>query len=158
LGGFRSHLRRAAFRPLKQIDESTVRRLRLAWWFDLPRGNSVTGALEVDGTIFVAIRLQLSTRSMRKRAPEWAVRPKAAEAAGSARWQGWAAAARVWNGKSIGTQDGRRSRSMRRLESRLERDDARDGDPGSSAVLRRALQARSSSATAVPTRPIRAVT
>src|SRR5579862_1337622 len=40
------------FSPLKQIATSDVARLGLAWFIDLPPGNSVTAPLEVSGTLF----------------------------------------------------------------------------------------------------------
>ena len=98
------------FSPLRQISGNTVRRLGLAWTFDLPRGNSVTGALEVDGTIYVAPAYSLvhaieATTGRLK----WVYDPKAAEAAGRRLRQGWGSRGLAWWNDKVytGTQDGR---------------------------------------------------
>jgi quinohemoprotein ethanol dehydrogenase len=41
------------YSPLDQIDRDSVRRLSLAWHYDLPSGNSATGPLAVNGKVFV---------------------------------------------------------------------------------------------------------
>ena len=98
------------FSPLQEIDRRSVGRLGLAWSFDLPRGNSVTGALAVDGTIYVAPGYSLvhaiDAKSGRLK---WLYDPKATEAAGRRLRQGWGSRGLAWwNGKIYtGTQDGR---------------------------------------------------
>jgi quinohemoprotein ethanol dehydrogenase len=98
------------FSPLQQVSRETVDRLGLAWSFDLPRGNSVTGALEVDGTLYVAPGYSLvHAIDARTGRLKWRYDPKAAEAAGKRLRQGWGSRGLAWwNGKVYtGTQDGR---------------------------------------------------
>lgn len=98
------------FSPLTEIDKQSVGKLGLAWSFDLPKGNSVTGAIEVDGTIYVAPAysfvhaIDAATGKLK-----WTFDPKAAEAAGRRLRLGWGSRGLAWwNGKVYtGTQDGR---------------------------------------------------
>jgi len=98
------------FSALEQVNRPSVTRLGLAWSFDLPRANSVTGALEVDGTLYVAPGYSLVHAIDAKTGRlKWRYNPKAAEAAGLRLRMGWGSRGLAWwNGKIYtGTQDGR---------------------------------------------------
>lgn len=47
------------FSPLTDINESTVKRLKLAWWMDLGPGNPATQAIAVGGTLYFASGLSI---------------------------------------------------------------------------------------------------
>ncbi|EED34293.1 alcohol dehydrogenase (acceptor) [Luminiphilus syltensis NOR5-1B] len=98
------------FSPLKVINRGSVSELSLDWFFDLPKGNSVTGPLQIDGKLFFAPgysevhALDSVTGQLL-----WTFDAKAAERAGYKLRQGWGSRGLGWwNGKIYtGTQDGR---------------------------------------------------
>lgn len=98
------------FSPLHEIDEKTIKRLGLAWFLDLPPGNSVTGPLAVDGVLYFAAGYSV-VRAVDATTGRllWTFDPKAAEAAGNRLRQGWGSRGIAWwNGLIFtGTQDGR---------------------------------------------------
>ncbi len=98
------------YSPLTQIDTANVNTLGLAWSLDLGPGNSMTGPIEVDGTLYIASAYSLVraidavTGKVR-----WQYDPKAPEVSGAKLRQGWGSRGiAYWNGKVYtGTQDGR---------------------------------------------------
>lgn len=98
------------YSPLHEINENTVDRLGLAWFLDLPPGNSVTGPLAIDGTLYFAAGYSV-VRAVDAATGRvlWTFDPKAAEAAGTRLRQGWGSRGIAWwNGLIFtGTQDGR---------------------------------------------------
>jgi len=98
------------YSPLTQIAAATIDRLRLAWWVDLPPGNSVSAPLEVDGTLYVATGYSILRAVVAKTGKVlWTYDPKAPEAAGRKLRQGWGIRGLAYyNGKIyVGTHDGR---------------------------------------------------
>ncbi len=98
------------FSPLADIDETNIGRLKLAWYADLPVGNSVSGPLAVDGVLYTATGYSV-VRAFEATSGKllWEYDPHAAEAAGHKLRQGWGIRGLAWwNGKLyVGTQDGR---------------------------------------------------
>jgi quinohemoprotein ethanol dehydrogenase len=98
------------FSPLHEIDRHTVARLGLGWSLDLGPGNSVTGPLEVAGTLYFASAYSLvhAVDAVTGKL-KWVYDPKAAEASGRKLRQGWGSRGLAWwRGKVYtGTQDGR---------------------------------------------------
>ena len=98
------------YSPLKQISAANVRSLGLVWTLDLGPGNSMTGPIAVDGTLYIAsaysvVRaIDAVTGKLR-----WLYDPKAPEVSGAKLRQGWGSRGiAYWNGKVYtGTQDGR---------------------------------------------------
>lgn len=78
------------YSPLTQINDASIKGLKLAWFFDLPPGNSVSGPVEVDGTLYIATgysivrALDAVTGKLK-----WSYDPKAPEASGRKLRQGW---------------------------------------------------------------------
>jgi len=98
------------YSPLTQIAAATVDRLRLAWWVDLPPGNSVSAPVEADGTLYVATGYSILRAVVAKTGKVlWTYDPKAPEAAGHKLRQGWGIRGLAYsNGKLyVGTHDGR---------------------------------------------------
>lgn len=99
------------FSPLTQIDTRTVARLGLAWSLDIETpGNSVTGPIEVGGTLYFASGYSIvHAVDVASGKLLWTYDPGAAEAAGRKLRQGWGSRGVAWwNGKIYtGTQDGR---------------------------------------------------
>jgi quinohemoprotein ethanol dehydrogenase len=98
------------YSPLTQVNAQNVPGMGLAWSFDLGEGNSITGPIEVNGTLYVATAYSL-VRALDARTGEllWTYDPKAAEAAGRNLRLGWGSRGLAWwnNKLYIGTQDGR---------------------------------------------------
>ena len=78
------------YSPLTQISDTTIRALKLAWYVDLPPGNTVSGPVEVDGTLYIATGYSIvrALDSVTGRI-KWTYDPKAPEAAGRKLRQGW---------------------------------------------------------------------
>ncbi|WP_439533878.1 PQQ-dependent dehydrogenase, methanol/ethanol family [Polymorphobacter sp.] len=98
------------FSPLTQINDSNVAGLGLAWFKDLPPGNSVTGPLVVDGVLYFTTGYSVVNAVDARTGEElWVFDPKAPEASGHKLRQGWGSRGIAWwNGKIYtGTQDGR---------------------------------------------------
>jgi quinohemoprotein ethanol dehydrogenase len=98
------------YSPLTGINEGTVKRLRLAWWLDLPPGNSVSAPVEVDGTLYVATGYSI-LRAIVARTGQvlWTYDPRAPEAAGRKLRQGWGIRGLSYSDGRlfVGTHDGR---------------------------------------------------
>lgn len=98
------------FSPLDEINEKTVGGLKLAWFHDLPMGNSVSGPLAVDGVLYVATGYSV-VRAFDAETGKllWEHDTHAAEAAGDKLRQGWGIRGLAyWEGSLfVGTQDGR---------------------------------------------------
>lgn len=98
------------FSPLAQIDRSNISRLGLAWSFDLPAGNPMSGPIQVGGVLYtstgysVVRAIDVVTGKLL-----WSFDPLAPEKAGHKLREGWGSRGLAWwNGKIyIGTQDGR---------------------------------------------------
>lgn len=98
------------FSPLRDVNRGNIAQLGLAWSLDLGRENSVTGPLEIDGTIFFATGYSLiHAVDVLSGKEKWRYDAHAAEAAGRKLRQGWGSRGLAWwNGKIYtGTQDGR---------------------------------------------------
>ena len=98
------------FSPLAEINDGNVTNLGLAWSFDLPSGNSVTGPIAVDGVIYFASGYSIvHAIDAVSGKLKWSYDPKAPEAAGRKLRQGWGSRGIAWwNGKLFtGTHDGR---------------------------------------------------
>ncbi len=98
------------YSPLAQINDANVKDLGLAWFKDLPPGNSVTGPLVVDGVLFFTTGYSVVHAVEAATGKElWVHDPKAPEASGHKLRQGWGSRGIAWwNGKIYtGTQDGR---------------------------------------------------
>ena len=98
------------FSPLAQVSDANVQKLGLEWAMDLPPGNSVTGALAIDGVLYFAHGYSvIHAVDARTGKLLWVHDPKAPEAAGHKLRQGWGSRGIAWwNGKIYtGTQDGR---------------------------------------------------
>jgi len=98
------------FSPLNQISAQTVDRLGLAWFMDLPAGNTATIPVEVDGVLYLSYGLGV-VRAVDVRTGKqlWEHDTKAGERAGQRLRQGWGIrGVGYWNGKVYtGTPDGR---------------------------------------------------
>ena len=98
------------FSPLEQINERTVGKLGLAWYYDLPPGQPVSGPVAVNGVLYTATGYSV-VRAFEATTGKllWEYDPKAPEAAGRKLRQGWGSRGLAyWNGKIyVGTQDGR---------------------------------------------------
>jgi quinohemoprotein ethanol dehydrogenase len=98
------------YSPLTDINAGTVKRLRLAWWLDLPPGNSVSAPVEVDGTLYVATGYSI-LRAIVARTGKvlWTYDPRAPEAAGRKLRQGWGIRGLSYSDGRlfVGTHDGR---------------------------------------------------
>ena len=98
------------YSPLTQINDESIRRLHLAWWMDLPAGNSVTAPVAVDGVLYIATGYSiLHAIDATSGSVLWTYDPKAPEAAGRKLRQGWGIRGLSYSdGKLyVGTQDGR---------------------------------------------------
>jgi len=96
--------------PLTQVSTQTIGRLGLAWSLDLGPENSVTGPIEVGGTLYFATGYSLvHAVDVGTGRLLWRYDPKAAEAAGKNLRLGWGSRGIAWwDGKVFtGTQDGR---------------------------------------------------
>lgn len=98
------------FSPVDEVNRDTIDRLALAWSYDLPPGNSVTGPIVVDGVLFTAtgysvVRIIVAATGKLL----WEYDPGATEAAGQKLRQGWGSRGIAWwNGKIFtGAHDGR---------------------------------------------------
>lgn len=98
------------YSPLDQINADTVSRLGLAWHYDLPSENTLTGPIEADGKLFV------TTGHSYIRAFEavtgkllWEYDSKTREQTGFVLRMGWGSKGiAYWNGRVfLATQDGR---------------------------------------------------
>jgi quinohemoprotein ethanol dehydrogenase len=98
------------FSPLDEINQGNVGRLKLAWYYDLPMGNSVSGPLAVDGVLYTATGYSV-VRAFDGATGKllWEHDTHAAEAAGNKLRQGWGIRGLAyWNNRIfVGTQDGR---------------------------------------------------
>jgi len=98
------------FSPLTAISDRNVGELGLAWFMDLPRGNSVTQPLAVDGVLYFATGYSV-VRAVDAARGEllWTFDPGVPAAAGRKLRRGWGIRGiAFWNGKVItGTHDGR---------------------------------------------------
>jgi quinohemoprotein ethanol dehydrogenase len=98
------------FSPLKEINQRNVAALGLAWAFDLPPGNSMSGPIAVDGVLYTATGYSV-VRAFNAANGNllWKFDPKAADRAGHKLRQGWGIRGLAWwNGKIlVGTHDGR---------------------------------------------------
>ena len=98
------------YSPLTQIDAASVRRLGLAWSYDLPPGNPLSGPLAIDGKLYTATGYSV-VRAFDAATGKllWTFDPKAAEAAGRKLRTGYGIRGLAWwKGKLyVGTQDGR---------------------------------------------------
>jgi quinohemoprotein ethanol dehydrogenase len=98
------------FSPLGQINLSNVGTLKLAWFMDLPPGNTVSQPIEVDGVLYfvrgqsVVYAVEAATGRL-----IWSHDPQVAERAGHKLRYAWGARGLAWwNGKIyVGTMDGR---------------------------------------------------
>jgi quinohemoprotein ethanol dehydrogenase len=98
------------YSPLNEINRWTVDRLGLAWFLDLPPGNSVTGPLAINGVLYVATGYSVVRAiSAANGRILWTFDPEAAVAAGKRLRQGWGSRGIAWWNNMIytGTQDGR---------------------------------------------------
>lgn len=98
------------FSPLEDINSGNVAKLGLAWSFDLPAGNPMSGPIEVGGTLYTSTGYSV-VRALDVRTGRllWTFDPKAPEASGKKLRQGWGSRGLAyWNDKIfVGTQDGR---------------------------------------------------
>lgn len=98
------------FSPLASINTGNVTRLALAWSYDLPPGNPMTGPLAIDGVLYTATGYSV-VRAFDAKSGRllWTFDPKAPEASGKKLRMGWGSRGLAyWNGKIIvGAQDGR---------------------------------------------------
>lgn len=98
------------YSPLSEIDDRTVPRLGLAWSIDLPRGNTISQPLAVDGTVYFVTGYGI-VHAVEGRTGRtlWEYDPKTYEVAGHKLRYGWGSRGLAWwNGKVyVGAQDGR---------------------------------------------------
>lgn len=98
------------FSPLGSIDTRNVARLALAWSYDLPPGNPMTGPLAIDGVLYTATGYSV-VRAFDAMTGQllWTFDPRAPEVSGKKLRMGWGSRGLAyWNGKIItATQDGR---------------------------------------------------
>ncbi|MGE4432324.1 MAG: PQQ-dependent dehydrogenase, methanol/ethanol family [Sphingobium sp.] len=98
------------FSPLDEVNAQTVGNLGLAWSYDLPPGNPMSGPIAVDGVLYTATGYSIVRAfDVQKGTELWSFDPEAPQAAGFKLRQGWGIRGLAyWNGKIIvGTQDGR---------------------------------------------------
>ena len=98
------------YSPLKEINSDTVKTLGLAWWLDLPPGNSVSAPVEVDGTLYLATGYSVLRAVVAATGQVlWTYDPKAPESAGRKLRQGWGIRGLAYSSGRlyVGTQDGR---------------------------------------------------
>ena len=98
------------FSPLGEINASNVAKLGLVWSLDLPPGNSATGPIEVDGTLYFArFYSEVNAVDAATGKPLWKYDPKSPEVSGVRLRQGWGSRGIAYfNGKIYtATQDGR---------------------------------------------------
>jgi quinohemoprotein ethanol dehydrogenase len=100
----------ARFSPLRQINDSNVSRLGLAWVVDLDVTNSITAPVESGGVIYLAAGYSI-VHAIRAEDGKllWRYDPKVPEAAGQKLRAGWGIRGlALWKDKVyVGTQDGR---------------------------------------------------
>ena len=98
------------FSPLRQVNDSNVSRLRLAWWLDLDVTNSITAPVEAGGVIYLAAGYSIvhAVRATDGRVL-WRYDPKVPEKSGQKLRTGWGIRGlALWKDKVyVGTQDGR---------------------------------------------------
>jgi quinohemoprotein ethanol dehydrogenase len=98
------------FSPLRQVNDSNVSRLGLAWAMDLDVPNSITAPVEAGGIIYLAAGYSIvhAIRATDGRLL-WRYDPKVPEAAGQKLRAGWGIRGlALWKDKVyVGTQDGR---------------------------------------------------
>ncbi len=98
------------FSPLEAISSDNIGRLALAWSYDLPAGNPMTGPLAIDGVLYIATGYSV-VRAFNATTGKllWTFDPKAPEVSGKKLRMGWGSRGLAyWRGKIIvGTQDGR---------------------------------------------------
>ena len=98
------------YSPLTAINDSSVKRLGLAWHLDLGPGNPLTGPLAVDGVLYFATGYSIvQAVDPVSGKPLWKYDPKVTEVAGKKLRMGWGIRGiAYWNGKIYtGTHDGR---------------------------------------------------
>jgi len=100
----------ARFSPLKQINDSNVSRLGLAWFADLEVTNSITAPVEAGGIIYLAAGYSI-VHAFRAADGQllWRYDPKVPEKSGQKLRAGWGIRGlALWKDKVyVGTQDGR---------------------------------------------------
>ena len=98
------------FSPLRQVNDSNVSRLRLAWWLDLDVTNSITAPVEAGGVIYLAAGYSIvhAVRATDGRVL-WRYDPKVPEKSGQKLRTGWGIRGlALWKDRVyLGTQDGR---------------------------------------------------
>lgn len=98
------------FSPLRQVNDSNVSRLGLAWVLDLDVTNSITAPVEADGVIYLAAGYSI-VHAIRATDGHlmWRYDPKVPEASGQKLRAGWGIRGlALWKDKVyVGTQDGR---------------------------------------------------
>ena len=98
------------YSPLTEINAASVNRLGLAWSYDLPPGNPISGPLAVDGKLYTATGYSV-VRAFDAATGKllWTFDPQAPAAAGRKLRTGYGIRGLAWwKGKLyIGTQDGR---------------------------------------------------
>jgi quinohemoprotein ethanol dehydrogenase len=98
------------YSPLSAISTANVAKLGLAWSYDLPAGNPVSGPISVGGVLYTATGYSIVRAFDATNGKElWSYDPRAGEAAGPKLREGWGIRGLAWwNGKIyVGTQDGR---------------------------------------------------
>lgn len=98
------------FSPLDEINAKTVGNLKLAWYADLPLGNSVSAPLAVDGVLYTSTGYSVVRAFDAASGKQlWEFDPHVAERAGRKLRVGWGSRGLAWwPGKLlVGTQDGR---------------------------------------------------
>ena len=97
------------FSPLAAVNTGNVGKLGLAWSYDLPVGNSVSGPIEVGGTLYTATGYSV-VRAFNAATGRllWSYDSRAGTTAGHKLREGWGIRGLAWwNGKLIvGIQDG----------------------------------------------------
>jgi quinohemoprotein ethanol dehydrogenase len=98
------------FSPLRQVNDSNVSRLGLAWFLDLDVTNSITAPVEAGGIIYLAAGYSIvhAIRATDGRLL-WRYDPKVPQRAGQKLRAGWGIRGlTLWKDKVyVGTQDGR---------------------------------------------------
>jgi quinohemoprotein ethanol dehydrogenase len=98
------------YSPHGDINVGNVGKLGLAWSYDLPAGNSMSGPIAVGGVLYTATGYSV-VRAFDATSGKllWTFDPKAPEASGRKLREGWGIRGLAWwNGKIyVGTQDGR---------------------------------------------------
>lgn len=98
------------FSALSDINAENIGELGLAWAYDLPPGNPMSGPIAVNGVLYTATGYSV-VRAFNPETGEelWSYDPKAPEKAGKKLREGWGIRGLSWwNGKIIvGTHDGR---------------------------------------------------